>query len=61
MVIVDDLPLFAALKESENEEVSSPLKQALDKLNPDNLTPREALDKIYELKVLYDDEKKSNG
>ena len=61
VVIVDDLPLFAALKESENEEVSSPLKQALDKLNPDNLTPREALDKIYELKVLYDDEKKSSN
>jgi len=48
----NDLPLFEVLKESGKEE-KSPLIEALEKLNPDNLTPREALDKIYELKVLY--------
>jgi DNA mismatch repair protein MutS len=54
--IEDDLPLFAALKEDiENQKPSSPLAEALEKLNPDNLTPREALEKIYELKVLYQD------
>ncbi|MBR2300089.1 MAG: DNA mismatch repair protein MutS [Alphaproteobacteria bacterium] len=54
--IEDDLPLFASLKE-EPEEKKSPLEEALEKLNPDNLTPREALDKVYELKVLYKNEK----
>lgn len=55
--IEDDLPLFASLKEDEKEQ-KSPLGEALEKLNPDNLTPREALDKIYELKVLYRNMKK---
>lgn len=52
----DDLPLFAALKKDIEEKApASPLTEALEKLNPDNLTPREALDKIYELKLLYQD------
>ena len=54
--IEDDLPLFAALKQDIKEQKpTSPLMDALEKLNPDNLTPREALDKIYELKLLYQD------
>jgi len=54
----DDLPLFAALKKDiEEQKPASPLMEALEKLNPDNLTPREALDKLYELKLLYHDTK----
>lgn len=56
--IEDDLPLFAALKQAEPEQLLSPLSEALEKLNPDNMTPREALDKLYELKLLYQDMKK---
>lgn len=55
--IENDLPLFALIKE-EKEEPKSPLMSALEKLNPDNLTPREALDKIYDIKLLYNEEKK---
>ncbi|MBR1915301.1 MAG: DNA mismatch repair protein MutS [Alphaproteobacteria bacterium] len=52
--IEDDLPLFAVFKkDEEGKKKISPLDEALEKLNPDNLTPREALDKLYELKVLY--------
>lgn len=58
--IEDDLPLFSVFlqsKEAEKEK-TSPLFEMLNKLNPDNLTPREALDKLYELKVLHNDNKK---
>lgn len=56
----DDLPLFAALKKDiEEQKPASPLMEALEKLNPDNLTPREALDKLYELKLLYQDSLKN--
>jgi len=47
---LDDLPLFAAA--AEPEETISPLSQALEAVDPDRLTPREALDKLYELKRL---------
>ena len=51
--IENDLPLFAAFKKQEAEkEKVSPLEQALKELNPDNLTPKAALDKLYELKNL---------
>ena len=33
----------------------SELREALDRLDPDAMTPREALDKLYELKKLNDD------
>jgi DNA mismatch repair protein MutS len=33
----------------------SELRKALDQLNPDSMSPREALDKLYELKKLNDD------
>ena len=51
--IENDLPLFAAFRREQTEkEKPSPLEGALSDLNPDNLTPREALDKLYELKKL---------
>jgi DNA mismatch repair protein MutS len=47
---LDDLPLFA------NQQVESPaldpLAEALAALDPDALTPREALDALYSLKRL---------
>ena len=56
--LADDLPLFAAaparpagtakVKESEVEK-------ALAELNPDELTPREALELVYRLKALAPD------
>lgn len=51
--LADDLPLFAVLREKEEAKpVSSPAQEALTALNPDELTPREALEKLYELKKL---------
>jgi len=46
---LDDLPLFAA---AEPEHGPDPLIAALDAIEPDRLSPREALDKLYELKRL---------
>ena len=53
--LADDLPLFASVqKKVTEEEIAriSPLEEALKAVNPDNLTPREALEKLYELKTL---------
>ena len=49
---LDDLPLFAAA--AEPEQGPDPLAAALHAIDPDRLTPREALDKLYELKRLAD-------
>ncbi len=57
--LADDLPLFAVMKAKEEEKViekASPAVEALEQLNPDDLTPREALDKLYELKNLLNKE-----
>jgi DNA mismatch repair protein MutS len=56
---VDDLPLFAAARtparSSSTESVAAAaladLTQALDALNPDDLSPREALEALYALKA----------
>lgn len=61
---LEDLPLFAAVRpknagaEATTEEPSgpSPLESALDGLNPDELTPRAALDALYRLKQIRSDE-----
>ena len=52
--LADDLPLFAVMKAKEEkaEEKRSPAVEALEKLNPDELSPKEALEKLYELKSL---------
>jgi len=47
---LDDLPLFAAAAEPEQQV--DPLADALQAIDPDRLTPREALEKLYELKRL---------
>ena len=46
---LDELPLFAAV---EAEAASDPLADAVEALEPDRLTPREALDALYDLKRL---------
>ena len=51
---VDTLPLFAASSAPDTEEAppaaDNPALRLLDNLDPDSLTPREALDLIYKLK-----------
>jgi DNA mismatch repair protein MutS len=47
---LDDLPLFAAAPEPEHR--ADPVVAALEGVDPDRLSPREALDKLYELKRL---------
>ena len=49
---LDDLPLFAAAPEPEKAD---PIREALDSLDADALSPREALDAIYRLKRLAED------
>ena len=48
---LDDLPLFAAAKPPEPAEPSR-LEAALAAVDPDTLTPREALEALYRLKAL---------
>jgi DNA mismatch repair protein MutS len=47
---LDDLPLFAATAEPEHGP--DPLVAALAEVDPDSLTPREALEHVYKLKKL---------
>jgi DNA mismatch repair protein MutS len=45
---LDYLPLFAAA--AEPEHAPDPLLAALEAVDPDSLTPREALEELYKLK-----------
>jgi DNA mismatch repair protein MutS len=47
---LDDLPLFAAT--TEPEHAPDPISAALDDVDPDSLTPRDALEALYRLKRL---------
>ncbi|WP_395621995.1 DNA mismatch repair protein MutS [Sphingomonas daechungensis] len=47
---LDDLPLFAAT--AEPEVAADPLVTALEELDPDRMSPREALESLYRLKSL---------
>ncbi len=55
LAMVDDLPLFAAHR-FEQPPANEPdqLREAMARLNPDTLSPREALSKLYELKKLHE-------
>jgi DNA mismatch repair protein MutS len=53
--LADDLPLFSATRPQPQK---SELEEALDKVDPDALAPREALDALYKLKALRKQEKK---
>ena len=54
--LADDLPLFAAARPlaapPPPEARPSPVLAALTELNPDHMTPRDALDALYRLKTL---------
>ncbi len=47
---LDDLPLFAAAR--PEEPLPDPVRTALDAIDADALSPREALDIVYQLKRL---------
>ena len=46
---LDDLPLFAA---AEPEQAPDPIAAALDGVEPDKMSPREALEMLYRLKAI---------
>ncbi|MFV0360931.1 DNA mismatch repair protein MutS [Tropicimonas sp.] len=54
MALIDDLPLFSAVPVSPPRAAArpSPLQERMDDVLPDELTPRQALELIYELKTL---------
>jgi DNA mismatch repair protein MutS len=51
---LDDLPLFAAMA-AEPVPVADPIRTAIDAIDVDALSPREALDHLYRLKQLAAD------
>jgi len=51
---LDDLPLFAATLPAEPPP-ADPLREALAAIDPDTLSPREALDALYRLSRLVND------
>ncbi len=50
--LADDLPLFAATPPAPVKTEPSAAEERLRAINPDELTPREALDLIYEIRAL---------
>jgi DNA mismatch repair protein MutS len=50
--LIDDLPLFqvAIRREEYTKAGPSKVEEALKSLNPDDMTPREAMDALYALK-----------
>jgi DNA mismatch repair protein MutS len=53
--LIDDLPLFAAVLREEGEAEPDRLRDALKEINPDDLTPKQALEALYRLKGLEKD------
>ena len=54
--LAEDMPLFASLAESPPApQKKSEAEAALRELNPDDLSPREALETLYRLRGLIDD------
>ena len=53
--VIDDLPLFAAAAKAEDKDLSDAALQALDDVDPDALSPREALETLYRLKAIRRD------
>ena len=64
---MNDLPLFALVKKKAEEpavEETAPVRpsavlEKLESILPDNLTPREALDVLYQLKHMAEDERRN--
>ena len=48
--MADDLPLFANVKAKiEKDEKPSALEEFVNSINPDDLSPKDALEKLYEI------------
>ncbi len=59
-VVLDDLPLFAHAPPPPAPKPSvNPLHAMLDAVRPDELTPRQAIDLVYELKKIRDAARRS--
>jgi DNA mismatch repair protein MutS len=56
--LVDDLPLFAAALAPATQPHFTRMDAKLNTLNVDELSPREALQLVYELKALANDRRK---
>jgi DNA mismatch repair protein MutS len=56
--VLDDLPLFAHQPPPRPAE-ADPVHTALDAVRPDELTPRQAIEALYELKKIRDDARRS--
>jgi DNA mismatch repair protein MutS len=56
--LADDLPLFAAAESRAKPARPSAIEERLRDIDPDALTPREALDLLYELKATLDDNRR---
>ena len=52
--LADDLPLFAAAERRARPRRLPAVEEQLRKIDPDALTPRQALDLLYELKAMLD-------
>ena len=50
--LVDDLPLFSVAARPAADKSSGKLETALGQIDPDGLTPLEALEALYRLKAL---------
>ncbi|MBE7733489.1 DNA mismatch repair protein MutS [Devosia faecipullorum] len=56
--VLDDLPLFAHSAPAAPQG-KDPVYEALDKMRPDELTPRQAIETLYQLKKIRDDARRS--
>ena len=50
--LAEDLPLFAAMPRGAKPKGPSPVEEALAAMEPDQLTPKQALEEIYRLRRL---------
>jgi len=56
--VLDDLPLFAH-QPAAKPAGPDPVHAALDAVRPDEMTPKQAIEALYELKKLRDDARRS--
>jgi DNA mismatch repair protein MutS len=56
--VLDDLPLFAHQPASRPVE-KDPVHIALDATRPDEMTPKQAIEVLYQLKKIRDDARRS--
>jgi DNA mismatch repair protein MutS len=52
--VLDDLPLFSHRPPPPETPAADPIAAMLDRVRPDELTPRDAIELVYELKKVRD-------